>query len=236
MSGSNCYSKWSLIVSSLHFPSGENAFFYMQIPLGWARRPLLERVGTDLDSRIPITFIYGTRSWMDNKSGSIIKARRPDSYVDIHFIHGAGHHVHAEQPEAFNAYVKKIFAVVETGQDLLEPTPSLNASLWVCSTHNSMSKWFVVCVFIVFMNSVIVTQSLSDKFDFYYQQYISSTNILYYSIFINVYTCVQNWCSIRSIHKDAHMHRRYSWFTCGRDLVWQSTDSPYLKQWGRHFN
>ena len=129
MSGSNCYSKWSLIVSSLHLPSGENAFFYMQIPFGWARRPLLERVGTDLDSRIPITFIYGTRSWMDNKSGSIVKAQRPDSYVDIHFIHGAGHHVHAEQPEAFNAYVKKIFAVVETGQDLLEPTPSLNASL-----------------------------------------------------------------------------------------------------------
>ena len=69
---------------------------------------------------------------MDNKSGSIIKAQRPDSYVDIHFIHGAGHHVHAEQPEAFNAYVKKIFAVVETGQDLLEPiTPWVNDLLFV---------------------------------------------------------------------------------------------------------
>ena len=129
----------------------------MQIPFGWARRPLLERVGTDLDSRIPITFIYGTRSWMDNKSGSIVKAQRQDSYVDIHFIHGAGHHVHAEQPEAFNSYVKKIFAVVETGQDLLEPAPSLNASLW---THNSMSKWFCcLCI----LNSVIVTKSLSYK-------------------------------------------------------------------------
>lgn len=101
----------------------------MQIPLGWARRPLLERIETDLDSRIPITFIYGTRSWMDNASGSIVKAQRSDSYVDIRFIHGAGHHVHAEQPKAFNACVKKIFALVETGQDMLGPTPDLNASL-----------------------------------------------------------------------------------------------------------
>ena len=58
-----------------------------------------------------------------------MKAQRSDSYVDIRFIHGAGHHVHAEQPKAFNACVKKIFALVETGQDMLGPTPDQNASL-----------------------------------------------------------------------------------------------------------
>jgi len=93
----------------------------MQIPFGWSRRPLLERVGTELDSSIPITFIYGTRSWMDNKSGPVVRTKRPNSYVDIHFIRGAGHHVHAEQPEAFNAYVKRVCAVVDAGKDLSGP-------------------------------------------------------------------------------------------------------------------
>ena len=68
--------------------SGETAFFYMQIPFGWARRPMLERLD-HLDSNISMTFIYGTRSWMDNSTGEKVYSMRPDSYVDVHYVKGS---------------------------------------------------------------------------------------------------------------------------------------------------
>ena len=62
----------------------------MQIPFGWARRPMLERLD-HLDSNISMTFIYATRS-MDGTS--IVQERqvysmRHDSYVDVHYVKGA---------------------------------------------------------------------------------------------------------------------------------------------------
>ena len=89
----------------------------MQIPFAWARHPLLPRIGTELVSSVPITFIYGTRSWMDSSTGDKVREYRPNSYVDIKYVHRAGHHLHAENPEEFNEIVNKILLVVDENRD-----------------------------------------------------------------------------------------------------------------------
>ena len=80
----------------------------MQFQYAWAQRPMFPRLTSDLDPSIPITMIYGVRSWMDSSSGERLRESRPNSYVDIHYIKRAGHHLHAEQPEEFNRVVNFI--------------------------------------------------------------------------------------------------------------------------------
>ena len=66
----------------IFFPSGESAFRTMSIPFGWAKHPMMLRI-TDLDKSIPITLVYGSRSWIDSNTGQNVKYLRPDSYVDV---------------------------------------------------------------------------------------------------------------------------------------------------------
>ncbi|XP_058603670.1 1-acylglycerol-3-phosphate O-acyltransferase ABHD5 isoform X3 [Onychostoma macrolepis] len=95
---------------NVQIPSGETAFKNMTIPYGWAKRPMLERIGL-IHSDIPITVIYGSRSSIDGHSGTSIKEMRPNSHVEIIAIRGAGHYAYADQPEDFN---QKILRVCET--------------------------------------------------------------------------------------------------------------------------
>ncbi|XP_034552793.1 1-acylglycerol-3-phosphate O-acyltransferase ABHD5 isoform X1 [Notolabrus celidotus] len=88
-------------------PSGETAFKSMTVPYGWAKRPMLQRMDK-LQSEIPITIIYGSRSSIDSNSGSTIKEMRPSSHVEIITIRGAGHYVYADQPEDFNHRVVQV--------------------------------------------------------------------------------------------------------------------------------
>uniref|UniRef100_A0A4X2M743 1-acylglycerol-3-phosphate O-acyltransferase ABHD5 n=2 Tax=Vombatus ursinus TaxID=29139 RepID=A0A4X2M743_VOMUR len=88
-------------------PSGETAFRNMTIPYGWAKRPMLLRIGK-MDPDIPISVIYGARSCIDGNSGNTIQSLRPHSYVKTIAILGAGHYVYADQPEEFNQKVKEI--------------------------------------------------------------------------------------------------------------------------------
>lgn len=53
----------------------------MTIPYGWAKRPMLHRVGL-IQEDIPITVIYGARSCIDGNSGNAIKQLRPNSHVE----------------------------------------------------------------------------------------------------------------------------------------------------------
>ncbi|KAK1795130.1 hypothetical protein P4O66_010311 [Electrophorus voltai] len=92
-------------------PSGETAFKNMTIPYGWAKRPMLRRVGL-IHSDIPITVIYGSRSSIDGHSGNSVKEIRPNSCVEIITIRGAGHYVYADQPEDFNHRVLQILKTV----------------------------------------------------------------------------------------------------------------------------
>lgn len=49
-------------------PTGESAFHSMMQSFGWAKHPMIHRI-KDVRSDIPITFIYGSRSWIDSSSG-----------------------------------------------------------------------------------------------------------------------------------------------------------------------
>ncbi|KAK6174529.1 hypothetical protein SNE40_017787 [Patella caerulea] len=93
-------------------PSGEAAFKTMTIPFGWAKFPMINRM-TDIPSHLPLTFIYGSRSWIDRSVGNRVKYIRNDSQVDIQIIQGAGHHVYADKPQIFDRIVKKICDTVD---------------------------------------------------------------------------------------------------------------------------
>lgn len=93
-------------------PSGETAFKNMTIPYGWAKRPMLHRIGK-MNPDIPVSVIYGARSCIDGNSGTSIQSLRPHSYVKTIAILGAGHYVYADQPEDFNLKVKEICDTVD---------------------------------------------------------------------------------------------------------------------------
>ncbi|VDD74218.1 unnamed protein product [Mesocestoides corti] len=101
---------------NVRHPSGEDAFRSMSQVLGWAARPMLHRIPL-LDSDVPITFIYGGRSWVDMSSGLRVRSLRPNSYVDVMVIEGGGHHAYAQYADEFNAYVNAIARLVDRGHD-----------------------------------------------------------------------------------------------------------------------
>ncbi|KAH9280551.1 1-acylglycerol-3-phosphate O-acyltransferase ABHD5 [Echinococcus granulosus] len=94
-------------------PTGEDAFKNMSM-LGWAVLPMLPRI-RDLKADVPITFIYGGRSWVDFSSGLRTRDLRPDSYVDVMVIEDGGHHAYAEYADEFNNYVNTIAHLVDEG-------------------------------------------------------------------------------------------------------------------------
>lgn len=87
-------------------PSGEAAFHSMMESFGWAKNPMINRVH-EVRKDIPMTFIYGSRSWIDSSSGEKIQAVRDNSSVSIRVVSGAGHHVYADKAEVFNKYVNE---------------------------------------------------------------------------------------------------------------------------------
>jgi pimeloyl-ACP methyl ester carboxylesterase len=102
---------------------GETAFYQMQIPIGWAKRPMIRRIAPpNLSSSVPLTFVYGARSWMDSSTGERVQELRPHSYVQVHYVRRAGHHVHADQPEAFNSVVREVCCLVDRNEDT-QPCP-----------------------------------------------------------------------------------------------------------------
>ena len=64
------------------FCSGEAAFKSLSIPYGWARFPMIRRV-KEISQHIPITMIYGSRSWISNNTGYHVKYLRHPSFVDV---------------------------------------------------------------------------------------------------------------------------------------------------------
>ncbi|XP_060083839.1 (Lyso)-N-acylphosphatidylethanolamine lipase-like isoform X2 [Ylistrum balloti] len=95
-------------------PSGETAFRNMTKGIGWAKRPMIHRI-TDIPDYIPITMIYGAKSWMDSNAGNHVKYLRNTSYVDVQVVKGAGHHVYADKPIPFNTLITQICDLVDRG-------------------------------------------------------------------------------------------------------------------------
>lgn len=70
----------------------------------WAARPLNPRLKADLPSHVKVTTIYGSQTWVDASGGMELYQLLPEqSFVAV--IPGAGHHVFAENPSAFNEAV-----------------------------------------------------------------------------------------------------------------------------------
>ncbi|KAJ8278245.1 hypothetical protein GJAV_G00085520 [Gymnothorax javanicus] len=88
-------------------PSGEVGFRAMSESLGWARRPMLQRVHL-LPPSLPVTMLYGARSWVDSSSGRQVEQLRPPGTTRVLIVDGASHHVYADQPREFNRIVEKI--------------------------------------------------------------------------------------------------------------------------------
>jgi len=86
-------------------PSGETAFKSLTSGFGWAKNPMASRIGNFARKDIPITLMYGEKSWIDRKSGHLIEDLRKDSYVKINIIEDAGHHVYADNVDEFNKMV-----------------------------------------------------------------------------------------------------------------------------------
>jgi len=74
---------------------------------------MLKRISS-LPDYVPMTLIYGARTWVDSTQGSEIKELRSNSYCDLQMIEGGGHHVYFDHPREFNASVEKICCTVDT--------------------------------------------------------------------------------------------------------------------------
>ncbi|XP_045777921.1 (Lyso)-N-acylphosphatidylethanolamine lipase isoform X2 [Maniola jurtina] len=85
-------------------PSGESAFHSMMHGFGWAKNPMVRRVSR-LDQSLPITVLYGSRSWVDNDTGQLLAESRSADNTFVQVINGAGHHVYLDKPELFNKFV-----------------------------------------------------------------------------------------------------------------------------------
>ena len=93
----------------------------MQQNFAWAKKPMLHRIATELNPDLPVSIIYGGRSWVYRLNQSVMQLFqevRPNSYVATYLIEEASHHVHADKPEAFNSTVKSILAIVDSNADL----------------------------------------------------------------------------------------------------------------------
>ena len=94
----------------------------MQFLFGWAQRPMLSRLKSQLDPSVPITVICGAKSWVNRShrgnAAELIKEARPKAaYTAVEILPEARHHLHAEQPQEFNRIVKEMLDAVDHGKD-----------------------------------------------------------------------------------------------------------------------
>lgn len=107
-------------------PSGESAFHTLMAGFGWAKYPMIQRMDS-LRKGLPITLIYGSRSWVDHDPGFQIKYMRRDTFVDVQVIQGAGHHVYADRAQTFNNIINTLGWHSDNGTlPELESEPSEN--------------------------------------------------------------------------------------------------------------
>lgn len=80
-----------------------------------AKFPIIDRID-EMPKEMPLTFIYGERSWMERSSGYQIKEERFNSYVNVQIIERCGHDVHVERSKEFNIIVNETCSLVDKEQ------------------------------------------------------------------------------------------------------------------------
>lgn len=88
-------------------PSGEVGFKNLTFKIGFAKNPMILRIG-DLQKGLPVSFVYGARTWMDKNCGNEAQQKLPDNNVQVYSIKAAGHHLYADQPENFHQVINSI--------------------------------------------------------------------------------------------------------------------------------
>lgn len=111
-------------------PSGESAFHALMHGFGWAKNPMIHRIN-QLDPTLPITVLYGSRSWIENSTEQLLLEKRPDSRTYVQVINGAGHHVYLDKPEQFNKFVLEACSKAD-----VEPRQILDKSVAI-ETNNT---------------------------------------------------------------------------------------------------
>jgi len=83
--------------------SGENCLSQLLLPAAWPVEPLLPRLNK---MRIPITFIYGDRDWMNMRGGAVLpEVLGHKQTIKVIQLENAGHMLFLDNPEGFNALV-----------------------------------------------------------------------------------------------------------------------------------
>lgn len=98
--------------------TGEHAFHRLLHNGPWPANPIADRM-RDLHVDIPLTFVYGAKSWLDSTYGVTIKENRPHSYTNIEIIDSAGHKVFSDDEILFNTIVLNACKVLKSGQTIL---------------------------------------------------------------------------------------------------------------------
>jgi abhydrolase domain-containing protein 4 len=84
-------------------PSGETAFAALNESLGWAARPLGNRLPA-LPNTVSVALLYGSSTWMDKEAGNTLKEVLGER-ATLDIIPRSGHHIYADNYRAFNDVV-----------------------------------------------------------------------------------------------------------------------------------
>jgi hypothetical protein len=94
--------------------TGEEAFRNLLQGGPWAKHPIGERLMAEIRDDIPITFLYGAISWMNNSYGPRIQEARKSSYTHIESVAFAGHHVYSDNALDFNQFVNEACQILKS--------------------------------------------------------------------------------------------------------------------------
>ena len=84
---------------------GKIAFDKLSVLNMWAKDPLARRIN-DLDNRVHVLFIFGSKSWFDHRSAYEVKCSRSDNTVNVYIIEGEGSKlIHLEKPKDFELII-----------------------------------------------------------------------------------------------------------------------------------
>ena len=95
---------------NLQTPTGEAAFKIMMDGFYWSKNPMIVRLNK-LNSKVPMTLIFGEKSWIDKIDEHLLKKSRSNSYVMYHIMRNVGHELFAFNSNEFNCTVKKACAL-----------------------------------------------------------------------------------------------------------------------------
>ncbi|KAK0428185.1 hypothetical protein QR680_010659 [Steinernema hermaphroditum] len=97
-------------------PSGERSFVTMS-HFCWPRRPMIHRFG-NVDFKLPVTLIFGSRSNFDRELPKELQDKRPESFTCVQEI-WCGSRPHCEAPEEFNNDILVVCDRVDENKDIL---------------------------------------------------------------------------------------------------------------------